>query len=78
MNLKKSFLIILLILIIDQFSKIYIKLHFPLTLYGETALLDWGWFKILFVENKGMAWGTKLNDILPFIQERTGKLILTL
>jgi signal peptidase II len=78
MNLKKSFLIILLILLIDQFSKVYIKLHFPLTLYGETALLDWGWFKILFVENKGMAWGTKLNDILPFIQERTGKLILTL
>jgi len=78
MSLKKSLLIILLILIVDQVSKIYIKLHFPLTLYGEAALLNWGWFKILFIENKGMAWGTKINDIIPFISERSGKLMLTL
>ena len=78
MNLKKSLLIILLILAVYQVSKIYIKLHFPLTLYGETALLNWGWFKILFIENKGMAWGTKISDIIPFIDERNGKLMLTL
>ena len=78
MSLKKSLLIILLILVVDQVSKIYIKLHFPLTLYGEAALLNWGWFKILFIENKGMAWGTKINDIIPFISERSGKLMLTL
>ena len=40
--------------------------------------MDWGWFKILFVENKGMAWGAKISDFLPFISERVGKLVLTL
>ena len=64
-------------MVLDQVSKIYIKLNFPLTLYGQAALVDWGWFKILFVENKGMAWGAKINDFIPFISERTGKLMLT-
>mgnify|MGYP001365422750 FL=1 len=78
MALNKSILIILFILIIDQLSKVYIKLHFPLTLYGDASLLDWGWFKILFVENKGMAWGAKISDFIPIISERFGKLLLTL
>ena len=78
MNFNKSILLIFFILLIDQFSKVYIKLHFPLTLYGSAALMDWGWFKILFVENKGMAWGAKISDFLPFISERVGKLVLTL
>ena len=78
MTLNKSILIILFILIIDQLSKVYIKLHFPLTLYGDASLLDWGWFKILFVENKGMAWGAKISDFIPIISERSGKLLLTL
>ena len=78
MALNKSILIILFILIIDQLSKVYIKLHFPLTLYGDASLLDWGWFKILFVENKGMAWGAKISDFIPIISERSGKLLLTL
>jgi len=78
MTLNKSILIILFILIIDQLSKVYIKLHFPLTLYGDASLLDWGWFKILFVENKGMAWGAKISDFIPVISERSGKLVLTL
>ena len=77
MSLKKSLLILTLILVLDQVSKIYIKLNFPLTLYGQAALVDWGWFKILFVENKGMAWGAKINDFIPFLSERTGKLMLT-
>lgn len=78
MSLKKSLLIISIILIVDQVSKIYIKLNFPLTLYGQAALVDFEWFKILFVENKGMAWGAKISDFLPFISERAGKLMLTL
>jgi len=77
MSLKKSILLLTIILIIDQVSKVYIKLNFPLTLYGQAALVDWGWFKILFVENKGMAWGAKINDFIPFISERTGKFMLT-
>ena len=77
MSFNKSILIIFCILLIDQFSKIYIKLHLPLTLYSSDALMDWGWFKILFVENKGMAWGAKISDFIPFISERVGKFILT-
>ena len=34
------------------------------------------WFKILFIENEGAAWGTKLSDLLP-ISDKAGKLILT-
>ena len=73
-----SLIIILGVLLVDQGSKIYIKLHFPLTLYGDQAIVDWGFFKLLFVENKGMAMGTKLNDLLPFLSDKTAKLILTL
>ena len=78
MTLKKSLLIVFLILVVDQVSKIYIKLNFPLTLYGELPLFDLGWFKLLFIEKKGMAWGATINDFIPFISERNGKLFLTL
>jgi signal peptidase II len=63
---------------LDQGSKFYIKLNYPLSGYGFPAILDWGFFKLLFVENKGMAMGAKLNDFIPFISEATSKLILTL
>ena len=66
------------ILLLDQGSKIYIKLNFPLSGFGTPPILDWGFFKLLFVENKGMAMGTKLNDFLPFISENDGKLVLTI
>tara|TARA_B110000263_G_C15287252_1_gene501461 strand:+ start:866 stop:1513 length:648 start_codon:yes stop_codon:yes gene_type:complete len=70
--------LIIIILFIDQWSKIYIKLHYPLTSFGSDAILDWGFFKLLFIENKGMAWGTKINDFIPFISEKYGKLVLTI
>ncbi|WP_127140188.1 lipoprotein signal peptidase [Flagellimonas marinaquae] len=73
MNLKKSLLIIILILLVDQISKIYIKTSFVL---GEAHEV-FSWFKILFIENEGAAWGTKLSDLLP-ISERVGKLVLTI
>ncbi|WP_228236442.1 lipoprotein signal peptidase [Allomuricauda sp. M10] len=73
MSLKKSLLIIVLLLLVDQLSKIYIKTHFIL---GESHDV-FGWFKILFIENEGAAWGTKLSDLLP-ISEPVGKLILTI
>ena len=75
---QTALLIILLVLGIDQASKIYIKLNYPLSLYGQKAIVDWGFFKLLFIENKGMAWGTKINDILPFLSEDVAKLLLTL
>jgi signal peptidase II len=78
LNRRKSLILIILVLVIDQVSKMYIKLNFPLSVYGGNAIVDWGVFKVLFIENKGMAWGTKINDIVPFISEEVGKLILTL
>ncbi|KAB5490780.1 lipoprotein signal peptidase [Flagellimonas hadalis] len=73
MSLKKSLLIIVLILLVDQISKVYIKTSFIL---GESHDV-FGWFKILFIENEGAAWGTKLSDLMP-ISEPTGKLVLTI
>ena len=68
MSIKKSVFIIVLILLIDQVSKIYIKTHFVL---GDSYEV-FDWFKIHFIENSG----AKLNDFLP-IAENTAKLILT-
>lgn len=67
MTLKKSVLLIVLILLIDQISKIYIKTSFQL--HEEVEVFSW--FRILFVENEGMAWGVKIPGAY-------GKLILTL
>jgi signal peptidase II len=78
LNRRIALILIILVLVIDQVSKMYIKLNFPLSVYGGNAIVDWGVFKVLFIENKGMAWGTKINDIVPFISEEVGKLILTL
>jgi len=72
MNLKKSLLLIVVILIIDQVSKIYIKTNFSL----QESVEVFSWFKIHFIENSGAAWGAKLSDFLP-ISESSGKLILT-
>lgn len=67
MSLKKATLFIILVLIIDQISKVYIKTNFVLG--EEVKVFDW--FRILFVENEGMAWGAKIPG-------EYGKLILTL
>lgn len=77
-NLPTAIVIILALLLMDQASKFFIKLNYPLSLYGNGAIVDWGFFKLLFVENKGMAMGTKLNDIFPFFSEKTAKLVLTI
>ena len=68
MSLRNSILIIAIILLVDQFVKIYIKTNF---VYGEAGQIDVAsWFKILLIENEGMAWGTKIPGAY-------GKLILT-
>lgn len=53
MNIKKASILIIVILLIDQISKIYIKTHFEL----QEEIKVFNWFRILFVENNGMAWG---------------------
>lgn len=68
MSLRNSILIIAIVLLVDQFVKIYIKTNF---FYGEASQIDvTSWFKILLIENEGMAWGTKIPG-------EYGKLILT-
>jgi signal peptidase II len=74
MSLKKSIILIVLILLIDQISKIYIKTHFSL----HESVDVFSWFKIYFIENDGMAWGTKISDFVTFISDRTAKVALTL
>lgn len=66
MSLKKAYILIFIILLIDQVSKFYIKTHFVL---GEDVEV-FEWFKILFVENRGMAWGAQIPG-------EYGKVILT-
>lgn len=67
MSLKKAYLLVFIILLVDQISKIYIKTNFQL--YEKVEVFKW--FEIYFVENDGMAWGATL----PL---KDGKLILTL
>ncbi len=67
MSLRKAYLLVFLILVADQFSKIYIKTNFVLG--EEVRVLKW--FRILFIENEGMAWGTEIPG-------EHGKLFLTL
>jgi signal peptidase II len=74
MSLNKASFIIIIILLIDQISKIYIKTNFQL----NEDIPVFSWFEIVFIENDGMAWGTKLSDFFTFISDKSAKLILTL
>ncbi len=65
-SLLRAYFLVFFILIIDQVSKIYIKTNFIL---GEEVEV-FSWFKIYFIENEGMAWGTKIPG-------EYGKLFLT-
>ena len=66
MSLRNAYFLVIFILLIDQLSKIYIKTNFIL---GEEVEV-FSWFKIYFIENEGMAWGTKIPG-------EYGKLFLT-
>lgn len=66
MSLRKAYFLIFILLLVDQVSKIYVKTNFVL---GEEVTV-FNWFKIHFIENEGMAWGTKLPG-------EYGKLFLT-
>ena len=53
-------LIVLLVLVIDQVIKIWVKTH--MTLHEQIEVLSW--FKIVFIENNGMAYGMELGSKL--------------
>lgn len=67
MSFNKALFLAIVVIIIDQISKIYIKTNFFI---GEEVQV-FEWFKIHFIENDGMAWGVELPG-------NYGKLILTL
>lgn len=61
--MKKQILIVsiavFLILLIDQIIKIYVKTHF---IAGETVPVAGDWFVLEYIENQGMAFGTKFGS----------------
>jgi signal peptidase II len=68
-KLRSAVSIIVLVIVIDQALKFWIKTSFP---YGH--VMDMGgqrWAQLYFIENPGMAWGMELGG-------NWGKLILTL
>ncbi len=65
---KHVFLLIFLVVFVDQALKIYIKTHYHL---GETHAVIGSWFRLYFIENEGMAYGWQFGG-------DWGKLILTL
>ncbi len=65
--LKKPVSVVLLVLIIDQALKIWVKTHMML---GEEYNVCGDWFVIHFIENNGMAFGMELAG-------KFGKIILS-
>ena len=57
---KLSALLIVLVVVIDQAVKIWVKTHFY---YGKQVDVT-SWFKLLFIENNGMAFGMELGSKL--------------
>jgi signal peptidase II len=65
---KKAVLIILVVLVIDQISKIWVKTNMHL---DESIAVFGDWFFIHFIENPGMAFGLEFGG-------STGKVLLSL
>lgn len=68
MKLRSVIFIIVAIIIVDQGLKIWIKTGYPI---GDTEITGLNWFKLYFIENKGMAWGWEFGG-------GWGKMLLTL
>jgi signal peptidase II len=65
---RYALLIVFLVILVDQISKVYVKTHFY---NGEEVHVIGHWFRLHFLENPGMAFG------MQFSKSDTGKLILT-
>lgn len=66
---NKLMIFILALLVLDQAVKIWIKTHMMI---GQEFSIFGDWFKILFYENNGMAFGMELGN------GKFGKTILSL
>ena len=53
-------LLVLLVIVVDQLIKIWVKTH--MTLHEQIEILSW--FKIVFIENNGMAYGMEIGSKL--------------
>ena len=69
MKYRSAVFLVLLVILIDQAIKVYVKTHFY---YGEEVLMAGHWARLHFLENEGMAFGLKLSE------GSIGKTILTL
>lgn len=65
--MKKSLIIVIAILLIDQIVKVWVKLNFTI---GEEVDLIGDWCKLHFIENEGMAFGMSFGGVV-------GKYVLT-
>lgn len=65
--MKKSLVIVIAILLIDQIVKVWVKLNFTI---GEEVDLIGDWCKLHFIENEGMAFGMSFGGV-------AGKYVLT-
>lgn len=68
MKYRNAIILIILIIIADQVSKIYIKTHFC---NGDDVKVLGSWFRLHFIENEGMAYGLKISESV------IGKLLLS-
>ncbi len=55
-----AIVLVLTILVVDQIIKIWVKTH--MTLHEQIEILSW--FKIVFIENNGMAYGMEIGSKL--------------
>ncbi len=69
MKYRSAVLLVILVILLDQSVKVYVKTHF---FYNEEVNLIGSWARLHFLENEGMAFGLKLSAT-PI-----GKLILSL
>lgn len=69
MKLRTAFLLILLVIVVDQVLKVWIKTHYTVGQHINIAGLRWA--QLYFIENPGMAWGMEIGG-------NWGKVILTL
>lgn len=69
MKYIKALFIIILIVVLDQLLKVYVKTNFRL--YDSMEIFP-HWFQLHFIENNGMAFGIEI------MQGRTGKIFLSI
>lgn len=78
---KKYFLVALGVIVLDQLTKVIVKLNMAYGEVGQIKILG-NFFKLHFIENEGAAFGLRIADMVQGLggdmSQETGKLILTI